>query len=194
MLKNIFRRKIYFMKKSFQGKYIFYFFLLTIFSVAVFTIIFSMMSAGSTSIVYDNYNLKVGATPAILIKQILISNWVFIIIGGISVAVVTMFLMHRIAGPFYRFNMILKKMSNGDFSERLYLRKYDEGKIIADKFNKLSTGLSENIDSIKQLSTIIEENIGIIETKYGQDEAVKSIISANSRVLEILSLYKTKSS
>lgn len=191
MIKNIIRRKIYFMPKSFQGKYIFYYFLLSVLCVAVFTIIFGLVSAGSTSIVYDNYNLKVGATPVILIRHILVSNWVFILVGGIIIGIVTMFLMHRIAGPFYRFNMILKKMINGDFTGTIVLRKHDEGKAIADKFNELNRFLAENMNNIKLLSKSIEDNMKMLEDKYSQDETLKKVSDCNSRISGIVCSFKT---
>lgn len=191
MIKNIIRRRIYFMPKSFQGKYIFYYFLLSVLCVAVFTIIFGLVSAGSTSIVYDNYNLKVGATPVILIRHILVSNWVFILVGGIIIGIVTMFLMHRIAGPFYRFNMILKKMINGDFTGMIVLRKHDEGKAIADKFNELNRFLAENMNNIKLLSKSIEDSMKMLEDKYRQDETLKKVSDDNSRISGIVCRFKT---
>lgn len=191
MIKNIIRRRIYFMPKSFQGKYIFYYFLLSVLCVAVFTIIFGLVSAGSTSIVYDNYNLKVGATPVILIRHILVSNWVFILVGGIIIGIVTMFLMHRIAGPFYRFNMILKKMINGDFTGMIVLRKHDEGKAIADKFNELNRFLAENMNNIKLLSKNIEDSMKMLEDKYRQDETLKKVSDDNSKISGIVCRFKT---
>lgn len=190
MLSKILRRKIYFMPKSFQGKYIFYFFLTSIFCVSLFTIIFSFVSAGSTSIVYDNYNLRVGATPTILIKHILISNWVLIVVGGTITGLVTMLLMHRIAGPFYRFNLILKKMIIGDFTDRLVLRKHDEGKIIADKFNEINELLSQKINEIRCLSEDIHKNIKNLEKKYNEDEDIKIIGDSIDKIKKTVGQFK----
>lgn len=191
MLNKIIRRKIYFMPKSFQGKYIFFNFLISIACVAVFTLIFSYMSSGSTSIVYDDYNLKVGATPAILIRHILLSNWLFILIGGTSAGVVTMFLMHRIAGPFYRFNMTLRRMIDGDFTDRIILRKYDEGKNIADKLNNINEFISKTINSIKEANEAAEKNIKKLEIKYGEDNDLQEISDSIEKLKATLNQFKT---
>lgn len=190
MLSKLLRRKIYFMPKSFQGKYIFYFFIISIFCVALFTVIFSLISAGSTSIVYDNYNVRVGATPAILIKQILLSNWFFIVLGGAVTGIITMVLMHRIAGPFYRFNLILKKMIAGDFTERLVLRKYDEGKIIASKFNEVNEMLSKKLHDIKYLSNDIDKSIKSIEKKYSEDDDIKTVVDRIYKIKKTVDSFR----
>ncbi|WP_027358844.1 hypothetical protein [Desulforegula conservatrix] len=190
MISKLLRRKIYFMPKSFQGKYIFYFFIISIFCVALFTVIFSLISSGSTSIIYENYNVRVGATPTILIKQILLSNWFFIVLGGAFTGIVTMILMHRIAGPFYRFNLILKKMIAGDFTERLVLRKYDEGKIIADKFNEVNEMLSKSLYDIRCLSNDIEISIKNIEKKYNEDEDIKTLVDRIGKIKKTVDSFR----
>jgi len=190
MLSTLLRRRIYFLPKSFQGKYIFYFFIISIICVALFTLIFTLVSAGSTSIVYDNYNLRVGATPAILVKHILISNWLFIVLGGAVTGLVTMFLMHRIAGPFYRFNLILKKMIEGDFTQRLVLRRYDEGKNIADKFNEVNQIVCSSLKEIKCLSEDIYKNLENLEKKYTEDEDLKYAGDNIDKIMKNISKFK----
>lgn len=192
MTNRFIRRKIYFMPKSFQGKYIFYNFFISIACVAIFTVIFSYLSAGSTSIVYEEYNLKVGSTPTILINQILMSNWLFIIIGGTLAGIVTMFLMHRIAGPFYRFNVTLKKMICGDFTDRIILRKNDEGKNLADKFNSINNFISEKIGELKAENESAEKRIKNLEKKYGADHDITELSSITERLKESLNQFKTK--
>lgn len=184
------RRKNYFMPKSFQGKYIFYFFLISVFCVFLFSVIFSYMAAGSTSIVYDKYNFRVGATPAILIKQILLSNWAFILFGGVVTSLVTMLLMHRITGPLYRFDMALDKMLNGDFTGRITLRKYDEGKDIAVKFNEINDLLSLKINDIIKLNESSEKNIGILQAKYKGDNDVDKLAGDLNQIMLKLRQFK----
>lgn len=192
MTNRFIRRKIYFMPKSFQGKYIFFNFFISIACVAIFTVIFSYLSAGSTSIVYEEYNLKVGSTPTILINQILMSNWLFIITGGTLAGIVTMFLMHRIAGPFYRFNVTLKKMICGDFTDRIILRKNDEGKNIAEKFNSINNFISEKIGELKAENEAAEKSIKKLEKKYGADHDIEELSSITERLKESLNQFKIK--
>lgn len=184
------RRKSYFMPKSFQGKYIFYFFLVSVFCVFLFTIIFSYMAAGSTSIVYDKYNFRVGATPAILIKQILLSNWAFILFGGVVTSFVTMLLMHRITGPLYRFDMILDKMIKYDFTEQINLRKHDEGKALASKFNEINKLLSSEINEMKELNKASEKCIGILLEKYKDDDDIKKLANSLDKTMLTLRQFK----
>lgn len=148
------------------------------------------MAAGSTSIVYDKYNFRVGATPAILIKQILLSNWAFILLGGAATSLVTMLLMHRITGPLYRFDMVLDKMLNGDFTGSIVLRKRDEGKDIAGKFNEINKLLSSRINEIRTFNETCEKCIGILQEKYKDDEDINKLADALSETTLTIRQFK----
>lgn len=53
------------------------------------------------------------------------------------VAVLAVFLSHRIAGPLYRIKKTIQEVAAGDYSMRLRLRKTDELQDLADEINKL---------------------------------------------------------
>ena len=65
-----------------------------------------------------------------------------LIIGGIIVFVVvfisSLIYSNRIAGPVYRFKMILEMYKNGNYNVDVILRKHDEFKDLADCFNRYS--------------------------------------------------------
>ncbi len=54
------------------------------------------------------------------------------------------FLSHKIAGPVYRIEKTIGKMAQGDFSDRITLRKGDEMKSLADSINKLADSLERS--------------------------------------------------
>lgn len=148
------------------------------------------MAAGSTSIIYDEYNFKVGATPAILIKQILISNWAFILLGGALTSFFTMILMHRITGPLYRFDLVLDKMLKGDFTEKIHLRKNDEGKDLADKFNCINSNISSSLNNMISMNSNAEKLINILGARYNGDEEVRKISEILINNKKVLSHFK----
>mgnify|MGYP001606111574 FL=1 len=150
-----YKRRNYFINKEFQGRYIFNYFLLVTIGSLVFIGVFSFFSSNTLSIVYDNYHLQLGVTPGILFKKILSTQWLFIVFGGGIVVVITLFLTHRVAGPFYRFEKSLDDMNDGDLSGRITLRQKDEGKALAQKINAFNYVLGDRLAFIENVNTNI---------------------------------------
>ncbi|MCX5677787.1 MAG: methyl-accepting chemotaxis protein [Candidatus Omnitrophica bacterium] len=65
------------------------------------------------------------------------------------VAVIGIFLSHKIAGPIYRIEKFLGDMATGNFAARIVLRKGDELMSVADKINVLNDSLKTTIGSQK---------------------------------------------
>ncbi|MBI9089264.1 MAG: methyl-accepting chemotaxis protein [Desulfobacterium sp.] len=142
------KRRNYFINKEFQGKYIFKYFLLVALGSILFSLIFSFFSSNTLSIVYENYHLKIGTTPGILLTKMLSTQWFFIVIGGGGTIVFTLFLTHRIAGPFYRFEKTLDAMVEKDLSQIIVLREKDEGKALAKQINGFNGMLSSDVNQM----------------------------------------------
>ncbi|HTL46731.1 MAG TPA: hypothetical protein VL688_01575 [Verrucomicrobiae bacterium] len=67
----------------------------------------------------------------------------------------TVFISHKIAGPFFRFSATLEEVTKGNMRVRIHLRKKDEGRSIAARFNKTLAFLD---DTFSQIKSIIREN------------------------------------
>lgn len=67
----------------------------------------------------------------------------------------TIFISHKIAGPLYRFHHALETIEEGNFRFRIHLRKGDEAKPLAKRFNQTL----EYLDHIfSRLKNIVREN------------------------------------
>jgi len=117
--------------------------------------VFSFFSSNTLSIVYENYHLQLGVTPGILFKKILSTQWLFLVVGGGVVIVVTMLLTHRVAGPFFRFEKTLDEMILGDISSKIVLRQKDEGKDLAQKINTFNFVLADKLTVIENFNSNI---------------------------------------
>lgn len=198
-MKRTWRRRNYFIKKELQGKYIFSFFIFVVLGGIIFTLIFSMLSANTLTIVYDNYNLQIGKTPFILLKEILSAHWIFIITAGLGVVIVSMFLTHRFAGPMYRFEKSLEEINAGNLNFHIRLRKKDEGKELAAMMNRLIDTLSSNIDEIRHLTGEIERSASEASQALSRSEQcreataeIDKVQDSAKRIRDILSHFTTK--
>lgn len=61
-------------------------------------------------------------------------------------AIIVIFISHRIAGPLYRLKMYMEKVENGDYSVKLNFRKNDAIHDIAESFNRMVQGIRENFE------------------------------------------------
>lgn len=193
------RRRNYFIKSELQGKYIFSFFIFVITGSILFTLIFSLFSADTLTIIYENYHLQIGKTPLVLLKETLLAYWIFIVSGGLTIVIVSMFLTHRFAGPIYRFEKSLEEMIRGNFNFEIRLRKKDENKQIAQMMNQLINMLSSNFKEMRHLTDEIDSKLTDVSKSVkqieGGKEATVEIDKANAlakRLREILYSFKIK--
>ncbi len=154
-----YKRKIYFINKELQGKMIFQYFLLLALGSVLFIGIFSIFSSSTLSIVYEDYQLQLGTTPGILFRKILSTQWLFIVLGGLALCMITLRLSHRVAGPFYRFEKVLDAMIQGDVSQPIMLREKDEGKILAQKINEFNGLISRDFSLLQEYNSQVAVSV-----------------------------------
>ena len=61
-----------------------------------------------------------------------------------------MFITHRIAGPLYRIDQCMKKITSGDLTVRGHLRKGDQAVEIMKTFNDMAESLEGSVKRLKQ--------------------------------------------
>ena len=80
-------------------------------------------------------------------KLIWQSLLLFVLIGCGSI-----YLTHKIAGPFYRFCKTFEAIEHGELSSRIRLRRNDEGIHVAESFNRMMDSIEEKITSLKKIT------------------------------------------
>lgn len=168
-MKNFQKRRRYFIKQNFQGRFIFSYFLLLVLGSLFFLLILSFFSAQTLSFVYENYHLKLGTMPGILFDKILSSQWLLMVAGSLLVVWFALHASHRIAGPFFRIEKALDGMIAQDLSAPVTLRKRDEGKAIAAKLNEFNERLSRQLEEIDNANAQIGIHVRMLETALEKD-------------------------
>ncbi|MCL5023251.1 MAG: methyl-accepting chemotaxis protein [Nitrospirae bacterium] len=148
MQQRAWRRRNYFVRRDFQGKFILKFFLAILVSAFVFTSLLSIFSAHTITVTYEDSYLRLDRTPKALFLQTIRAYGVYILLLGVGVSVVSLFLSHRIAGPLYRFEKSAEEITKGNLSFRIRLRKKDEGKELAGRMNTMIETLSDRLADI----------------------------------------------
>ncbi|MDD5423327.1 MAG: hypothetical protein PHT32_07940 [Candidatus Omnitrophica bacterium] len=99
------------------------------------------------------------------------------------VAIIGIFLSHKIAGPLVRIERFVNNMTYGDFSTYLILRKGDELMSLADKINQLIKTMKGNLnDQRNRLKAISGELDGLKSVSGSKPEEQASVIAGLGRV------------
>ena len=150
MQQRTWRRRNYFIRKDFQGKFMLRFFLAILIGAMVFTTILSIFSAHTMTVTYEDSALRIDWTPKALFLHIVRAYGVYILVLGVVVSIVSLFLSHRIAGPLFRFERSVEEITRGNLTLHITLRKKDEGKELAGLMNTMVTTLSGHIRDVRQ--------------------------------------------
>lgn len=195
-MENSLNRKKYFHKESSQGRYILSYFIVAGITILLFTLIFGFFVYDSLSITYDNYNLRLGKTPAVFFEQFLETHGLLIFFGGLAILFVATRLTHRSAGPLFKMEQALEEMIAGKIEKEICLRSHDDHKRLAEKINRLSAMLSSNIKEVKKIleeaEAMYEREKVVIDSNHSPLEYVefKKIKSHHERLKEVLSTFK----
>lgn len=150
MQQRTWRRRHYFIRKDFQGKFVLRFFLAILIGAIVFTAILSIFSAHTMTVTYEDSALRLDRTPKALFLHIVRAYGVYILVLGVVVSVFSLFLSHRIAGPLFRFERSAEEITKGNLAFCIILRKNDEGKELAGLMNTMITSLAGHMRDMRQ--------------------------------------------
>lgn len=99
-------------------------------------------------------------------KRNLITKLLFLVF---LIALGTIFLSHRIAGPLYRFQKILEEMGRGNFSVRCHSRKFDEARSLSNAFNHVLEFLDGTISRIKKIVAEDEKDVHHLRLRLNEE-------------------------
>lgn len=172
-----YRRKQYIVSKAFQLRY-----------VGVILLLMFLTGALCAYVVYYTSMIHLGEKLASVYPQgrlISIVNMVnsrillSLILVTPMVALMGIFLSHKIAGPLFRIERTIRNITNGDLSEHIVLRKGDELSSLADVVNDLSERFKEDASGKKARLDALLAKLNSLQSKADDPQAV------NAHALEI---------
>lgn len=156
-----YKRKQYFINKTFQSEFIVKFCGLVIMGSVVFGIILYLFSKHALTTSFENSRLVIKSTADYIFPGLLFGGVITAIITALAAGVVVILMTHRIAGPMYRFERYINEIGSGRLYSDLKIRKKDQFQNMADSLNKmthdLKLGLLEVNDVSDELDKLIEE-------------------------------------
>lgn len=149
-------RKNYLINKKFQFNFLLKF--VALLATEAFLIMGLVLFYSNDTITagYLNSTLRIENTPDFFFFSLALM--ILIVAVGIGTAgmLIFIFFSHRIAGPLYRFETILKELSEGNLSVRMDLRKTDQFSELKDAVNLTAASLDNRVGKIKNALSEIE--------------------------------------
>ena len=153
------RRRNYFIKKSFQTKFILRFCVLVVLGSVVSGVILYLLSGDTVTTAFVNSRLSIVSTADYILPVLIASSLVSIVLVSIATAFVVMYLSHRIAGPLFRIEKDAKEIGSGNLALKIRLRTTDEIARMADSLNEMTENVRKNLLEVKSQSGDLGEEI-----------------------------------
>lgn len=83
--------------------------------------------------------------------------WPWFLITFLALLLHSLYFMHRIAGPLYRFSTLFRSIGTGDLHQRARLRKHDYLHREAQAFNTMLENLENRIETVHLHSALVIE-------------------------------------
>ena len=138
--KSNFQRRTIFIKKNLQLRYM----ILMVACVLCGLAIMGLELTATLNDLFDAYPVLVQPIYDEFIP--IVSNFFYkIAIYIILVVIISAIVSHKMAGPVYRFEQTCKAIANGDFSQRIHLRKGDQLTDLQKEFNHMMDVVEERL-------------------------------------------------
>ena len=177
-----FQRKTVLIKRSLQLRYIAMLFVCIVVAVAIVGVDFY----------WTLYRIAANENPAILpvlekLQQGLLVK--FILYSGI-IAIVSLFISNRIAGPVYRFEQSALVIGSGDLTHRVRLRRGDEFMELQDEFNDMVSRLHGKALQDRNLVERLSQRLGKLAQEAGTEQLKQDLASLKAELDHLGSGFK----
>jgi methyl-accepting chemotaxis protein len=179
------RRKNYLIKKKFQFNFLSRFVALIVIESILIAALFMYVASNTITTGYFGSTLTVERTTSFFFVSMLLI--VLIVAVGIGLAGLVLFVLlsHRIAGPLYRFEKIIKQIELGDLTTRMDLRRTDQLTELKEALNTMAGALDGRLSNIKKGLSEIERLLSA-----GDPQAVAKISQIAKRLKDEIGHFK----
>lgn len=189
------RRRKYLIDEKFQWRFVGRLIMPLVLGVIIITVVdYYFIWSLFTSPVPGHYENMELVTFKISMYLLLYGLCIFIPV----VAIVGIIISHRVAGPLFNIERILKNIGEGDLASRTVLRRKDELKNLAVCVNEMALGLANKISSIEEEVKALGDGLLGLESESEKElpninrirESIKSLNSSFAALKTELNKFK----
>ncbi len=157
------KRRIRFIDKKFQTKFILNFCLLVVLGGLLTTAVLYCLAMRSTTISIINSRVVVRSTADFLLPMLVQTVVIVTILIGLASIFTTLFVSHKIVGPLYRCKSVISTLGEGDFSGDFKIRRLDQLKDLASSLNDMIKQIREKINPLKNNFAAVRKELDDIQ-------------------------------
>lgn len=154
-----YKRRVYFIEKKFQTKFILKFCALVAAGALLTIGILYVLALKSTTVSIVDSRVMVRATSDFLLPILIQTVVIVMILVGLATVAVTLFVSHKIAGPLYHFKKAMEEVKEGDFSLDFRIRSLDQLQSLAETFNAMVGKTRKQVNLIKAKFLLLKERL-----------------------------------
>ncbi len=177
------RRRILYIHKPFQRKFILRFCLIALGAMLLASLILYVLSKDTMTATYRYHHLSLEETGEAILPAMIITNGV-ILLGLIAATIfVTLYVSHKIGGPLYRIGSILEEIGQGNLNVQIEFRQRDQLKDLVPQINYMIQNLNKRVRQIQGEVGHLQEKIQ--DTGWKEEEIRKDINKLHNTVNEL---------
>lgn len=180
-----FKRRNYFIDKSFQTKFIIKFCVIAIISSLVIGASIFYLSMKFTTVAIENAHVIVKSTSDFILPAIIETIALVTLFSALSVIILTLFTSHKIAGPLYRLKKDVELFKGGSLNIDFRTRHTDQLKDLAGSLSEMSKVLSEKHAGLKTKLAELKELL----QKPGEDKT--AVMRKLAELESVVNYFKT---
>lgn len=188
------RRRIYFIEKSFQARFIIKFCLIVAFGGLLTIALIYLFAKQSTTVSIVNSRAVVKSTADFLLPILLQTTLIVMIFVSFATIAVTLFVSHKMSGPLYRFKEVMDALGEGDYLSDFKIRKLDQLQDFANAFNEMIRKMRIQINALKDDSSALHkklDNISDADVVSQKKENLKELKGLSDKLYKTVSRLKT---
>ncbi|HNX76605.1 MAG TPA: methyl-accepting chemotaxis protein [Candidatus Rifleibacterium sp.] len=144
---NKHRRRTYLIKTGLQLRYM---------GIIISTML--LVAFGVGWVIYHTSWSRIANTPDLTLDKLsdifdtvngILMHWIVVFI--LAIAILSIFVSHKIAGPVYRLEETSKLIASGDLTQQIQLRQGDELRDLQEAFNQMSESLRKMVGKDREV-------------------------------------------
>lgn len=183
-----YRRRTYLIKTGLQLRYM---------GIIISTML--LVAFGVGWVIYHTSWGMIANTPDLTLDKLsdifdgvntLLTKWIVVFV--FVIAILSIFVSHKIAGPVYRLEETTRIIASGDLTYQIHLREGDELQDLQEAFNTMSESLRQMVSKDREvIAELIETGKKLNETIKSGDKDPKALKAVSSKLQTIIDDLKT---
>lgn len=186
------RRRIYFIDKSFQFKFIVKFCTLIVIASLLTGILIYYFNRQTTTVAFENLKVVVKSTASFILPIVIQILIIVTLLVGSGMIIVTLVTSHKIAGPLYRLKVDLERIKNGDFSFTIKIRAKDQLQKVISEFDDMRLGIKDSISTLRGNWESVKTSLLKLQSKINDEDEKKRLQDNIDKIDSVLAKFKTE--